>query len=70
MSSKEAEAQKGKQGWITPTVIPPEEWGSFRYRGKTLEELLNMGPLKMTMSPCSTTSLNNKIVDLPMSRGA
>ncbi|MEM0469141.1 MAG: 30S ribosomal protein S19, partial [Pyrobaculum sp.] len=42
MSSKGQEAQKGKQGWITPTVIPPEEWASFRYRGKTLEELLNM----------------------------
>ncbi|MEM1891025.1 MAG: hypothetical protein QXI45_01335 [Thermofilaceae archaeon] len=42
MSSKEQEAQKGKQGWITPTVIPPEEWATFRYRGKTLEELLNM----------------------------
>jgi small subunit ribosomal protein S19 len=42
MSSKEQEAQKGKQGWITPAVIPPEEWGTFRYRGKTLEELLNM----------------------------
>ncbi|MGC9131299.1 MAG: 30S ribosomal protein S19, partial [Pyrobaculum sp.] len=42
MSSKEQEAQKGKQGWITPAVIPPEEWATFRYRGKTLEELLNM----------------------------
>ncbi|MFN7106185.1 MAG: ribosomal protein S19 family protein, partial [Pyrobaculum sp.] len=42
MATKEEGAQKGRQGWITPTVIPPEEWGTFRYRGKTLEELLSM----------------------------
>ncbi len=42
MSSKEGGAHKGKQGWITPATIPTEEWGAFKYRGKTLEELLSM----------------------------
>jgi len=42
MSSKDKEESKGKSGWPTPTVIPPEEWGTFRYRGYTLDELLKM----------------------------
>lgn len=40
---QEAEAaQRGKTGWPQPAVIPSEEWISFRYRGKTLDEILSM----------------------------
>ncbi len=32
----------GEKGWVTPTVIPQDDWGTFRYRGRTLEEILKM----------------------------
>ncbi len=39
--SKKAD-KAGEKGWVTPTAIPPDDWGSFRYRGKTLDEILKM----------------------------
>lgn len=40
---QEAEAtQRGKTGWPQPAVITQDEWATFRYRGKTLDDILSM----------------------------
>jgi len=39
---EEEGAAAGRKGWISPTIIPQEEWKNFRYRGKSLEELMKM----------------------------
>jgi small subunit ribosomal protein S19 len=39
---EEEGAAAGRKGWITPSIIPQEEWKNFRYRGKSLEELMKM----------------------------
>ena len=41
-AGKPSEAEEGRKGWPTPTVIPPEQWGHFRYRGYTWEEIQKM----------------------------
>lgn len=35
-------AQRGRTGWPQPAVITQVEWGAFRYRGKTLDDILTM----------------------------
>ncbi len=44
MSSATAQesAERGRTGWPQPAVISQEEWGTFRYRGKTLDDILSM----------------------------
>jgi len=42
VEAKEAEAEAGRKGWPTPSIIPQEEWKSFRYRGYSFEEILKM----------------------------